>query len=845
MDNNQKYYYAAFISYRHTERDIPIAASLHRQLETFTFPSRAIRKAAGQKKFGRIFRDKDELPLAGDLPQTLQTALAQSKWFICLLCDDYFQSPYCVSELRYFVSMHGVSRVIPIITAGKAPEVFPKFWYALTDLARPFDEKGMPFEPLAMEIAADDPAQRLKNLKNEKLRLFAQMLNVNYDALYRRFHRRKVRIVIAVSAAIIAIASAFAVGAVYSAMQIERQRVIAVTNEIQLLIQRSMSDSDSSNNLEAMQKALEAYARYTELYPLGDEATQGQIYRALSAAAYSQPYQLVQKIHNDNRLLSGMSYSPDDKYILCTSGGGTTLIDASDGSILSVKAHAGEVGFTQFSPDGKYYLAAAEWTNRVEIFETENPADAVASYVVESELAWALRGAGFLPGGSVLLSLEDALLIWDFQKDTAEKISDKDTFQGTLITSGAVISPDGKLAVCTLDFLSETLPVIDITSGKRLTYQMPVMLGGYVFAFSPDGSRLAGAFVGTIVIWDTTTREVLRIIETESHDVSGLVFSPDGKTLAATALENIMIFRADSGKLLHTFGAVDLRAGYTGFGAAFTSDSKNIVIWGNTAQVYDLARGKLISDFGGQMGVSAALSHDGRYIALSTWEGDAGIYSTSASATAFTEPKAEKELYSYPQQFEVSMQPGLLYRTHHYDQSIYPFVLEVMTNSPSGRYTTLTYPDGYVEIWDLSREDGQSSYLLREHIGMIKQTSMTDQFLLTAGYDGRIMVFDLEKGETRHFFSVGERIPRFEISKNGDMIIALTESLARAHVYELYSGNRIYTLEAETGDLIADIGFAPDGSAAVIVQESGREVSGAIFQDFDTLLDRALALTAH
>ena len=838
--------YAAFISYRHTERDYPIAAALHRQLEVFVFPSRAIKKEKGKKKFGRVFRDKDELPLTGDLSQALQESLAQSEWLICLICDDYFQSEYCVNELRFFVSLHGLGCVIPVITDGKAPDVFPMFWRALYGIAKPYDEKGIPIEPLAMEIGAESHAKRLKNLKNEKLRLFSRMLDVKFDSLYRRFHRRRVRLIAIVSATVVLIVSAFAASVVYSARQIEKMRVAAVKNEIQLLIQQSLGDSYNSNNLEATRNALKAYARCEELYPLGDPGTRGQIQQALSAAAYSQPYQLVQNIYNDNRYMWGLTYSPDDKYILAVTGSGTAIIDSSNGRILGSTAHAGGVDGVQFSPSGKYYLAVENWTNRVTVFKTADPKHTVSTYVFESEYANKLSGATFISDESVVISTWEAtLVIWDFVNGTTSEISDEDIMRGTSNSTGAVISPDAGIAVCALDFLCDTLPVIDLNTGTRLNYPMPEDYGCRTYAFSPDGRLLAGAFPHMIIIWDTDTQEVRLTIKTENFmyiDVfSKLIFSPDGKMLAATSSENVTVYRIPSGKQLYELGQLDLDVGFYELGAAFSPDSNEIMVYGNIAQVFDLRNGKLISDFDGKWATCSTFSSDGRYIAMVTVEGDAGIYSTVGSATAHVEKKNSTKLYTHPQWFETSYQPPTLYQSHTYDESIYSYMRATMANDPSGRFMAATYPDGYVEVWDLDNTDGHSAYLINEHYGVISQTRITARYLITSGYDGRIMVFDVINGETTRFFSVGERIPRFEVSKDGDMIIVQTESGSRAPVYDIESGNCIYLLEAEAGDVIADIGFTNNGAAAVIVQESGRAISGSLFRDFETLLDHAIA----
>jgi len=234
--------------------------------------------------------------------------------------------------------------------------------------------------------------------------------------------------------------------------------------------------------------------------------------------------------------------------------------------------------------------------------------------------------------------------------------------------------------------------------------------------------------------------------------------------------------------------------GYVQLGAVFSPDSKEILIYGNSAQVYDLETGTLVGNFGGQEAISATFSHSGRYAAIATAEGDAGIYSTSASATAVAEQNFSGQLYKYPQWFQTTEQPDSLYQTHVYNESMYPGASGYISNSPSGQYIALTYPDGYVEVWDMGKKDGQSSFLLHEHYGAIVQTRVTDQYLLTAGYDGRIMVFDLTDGATTHFINTGGRIERFEVSRGGDMIIALAESGAYAQVYDLSSGKRIYTI---------------------------------------------------
>lgn len=72
--------YKAFISYRHLEPDRTAAIEVHRMLEKYVIPRRLRRD--GEKRLGRIFRDEDELPLSGNLSESIQTALEESEYLI-------------------------------------------------------------------------------------------------------------------------------------------------------------------------------------------------------------------------------------------------------------------------------------------------------------------------------------------------------------------------------------------------------------------------------------------------------------------------------------------------------------------------------------------------------------------------------------------------------------------------------------------------------------------------------------------------------------------------------------------------------------------------------------------
>lgn len=55
-NNDEKYYYEAFISYCYEKLDMKVAEILHRKLERYHIP-KEIRQQINKKKIQRVFRD--------------------------------------------------------------------------------------------------------------------------------------------------------------------------------------------------------------------------------------------------------------------------------------------------------------------------------------------------------------------------------------------------------------------------------------------------------------------------------------------------------------------------------------------------------------------------------------------------------------------------------------------------------------------------------------------------------------------------------------------------------------------------------------------------------------------
>jgi hypothetical protein len=178
--------YAAFLSYSH--KDAAAARWLHRRLETYRLPRRLVGSAGEHgpvpARLTPIFRDREELPAAGDLSERVRAALAQSRHLIVICSPNSAASPWVAKEIETFRELHPGRPVYAAIVDGDPDQCFPR------GLA------GVGIEPLAADLRKDRDGRRLGFLK-----LVAGLAGTGLDALVQRDSARRMRRVTAVTAA--------------------------------------------------------------------------------------------------------------------------------------------------------------------------------------------------------------------------------------------------------------------------------------------------------------------------------------------------------------------------------------------------------------------------------------------------------------------------------------------------------------------------------------------------------------------------------------------------------------------------------------------------------------------
>ena len=150
------YKYKAFISYRHRPLDQKVAVELQKLLETYKPPKNLEKRlkadggVAGGTVSGaasgaasgtlqqsakvsknkhlawRIFRDESELPTNSSLGKSIEEALENSEFLICICSEEYRESKWCNAEIDYFKKLHNntTENIITLTVHGNPEEIF-------------------------------------------------------------------------------------------------------------------------------------------------------------------------------------------------------------------------------------------------------------------------------------------------------------------------------------------------------------------------------------------------------------------------------------------------------------------------------------------------------------------------------------------------------------------------------------------------------------------------------------------------------------------------------------------------------------------------------------------------
>jgi WD40 repeat protein/DNA-binding SARP family transcriptional activator len=331
---------------------------------------------------------------------------------------------------------------------------------------------------------------------------------------------------------------------------------------------------------------------------------------------------------------------------------------------------------------------------------------------------------------------------------------------------------------------------------SRLELKVPGVGGD--LAWSP-----AGVFVtegpedsGLIDIRDAETGK--RVLSFHGHDVdvNHVAFSPDGSKLATTGDDGeLKVWDPSTGRLLASLSG----SGST-WGPSFSADGSLVAAgaWdgkGTHVRVLDLSSGRVVFDVLVPGAFDAALSPDGKRLAVSTQLGGrSAVFDVETGEKAFRLSEDESRAVSW---------------------------------SPDGRYVAAT-SDASIEVWDAAT--GRLRHTLLGHGGLVWDVAWSPDSsrLVTGGSDGTARVWEIGAEGVRELWRLSTRGTRSGVvgvafSPEGSRVMAGDLNVSGVMIWGLGPpGDAEWNLPSHG---YAPAEFMPDGRRLVASSRWGKAVT--------------------
>ena len=183
----------AFISYSH--KDERIAKWLQSNLEAYRLPVEVVNEFENTRYLRPVFRDRTDLN-SGKLSEELRMNLESSKFLIVLCSSNSADSFWVNEEIRTFIGLGQVDKIIPVLVDGGQQESLP---YSLKEYYSEHPED----ELLSVDLYSEGKEVSL-------IRIVSRMLSLEFNVLWDRHKRYKRRKFILLSSA-----SVLALGLIY------------------------------------------------------------------------------------------------------------------------------------------------------------------------------------------------------------------------------------------------------------------------------------------------------------------------------------------------------------------------------------------------------------------------------------------------------------------------------------------------------------------------------------------------------------------------------------------------------------------------------------------------------
>ena len=341
-------------------------------------------------------------------------------------------------------------------------------------------------------------------------------------------------------------------------------------------------------------------------------------------------------------------------------------------------------------------------------------------------------------------------------------------------------------------------------------------------AFSPVGQLLASGCIQQIILWDTSTGKLQKLIEACSDAAYCLAFSPDGKQIALGSSDcGIKLWSTASGALQQ------ILTSHTGFvtSVAFSSDGRLIASGSadKTIKLWEVSPRTLQQTTKGfsKPVASVVFSSDGKYLISSSenvirpssgpsgdemiklWDVSSGVVQQTFKAESHITDLAafspdSKQLAVVVDSVTINLWTISWSLQQSLRESWNSHGISFLAFSPNGKLLASASSNGIVELWNTTK--GSFQHLFQRHFSSSMAFSPDSELLALAGESVRI--WTTGSGILQSTFVEGSSPIVF--SPNGRNLVSSDES------------QTIKLWDVSSGALLHSIGGKPCGSHLAI-----------------------------